>query len=825
MYKILLLLVFVITSCTSSDKYIYISTDGSDNNNGSFNSPVLTIKMAQELARKYIDEGISNIYVEFMPGDYFFTETITFTEKDSQHNGSIIYKSYNNEKVNIYGGVKLTDWEKYNNNVYRLKLSPSFISKGLNVLIDDEEALPMSRYPNRGQGFGKELKVIDNTTLSIPDNWKNYDFSHAQVYGWLGADWFAELREVLSYDSNKMLLTVDPGSNFDCLNSRVYIQGVPELLDSEGEWCINYKDGYLYYWPLPDNRIEDSVIILPLQSRLLEIKGDYNNIIENITFKGLRFIGSNFSSSWRIFEKGEVGTMPKYLQEGLVYLENASNIQFKDCEIICAGHSGIYLNNRCDNCVVEGCHIKEAGFCGIYANSYFPGKEPLNVNENTYINKNHRFVNNYIHDCGKYVGGGCGIQLFQSGNNIISNNLIHEMPRYGISYKGVRNEVLIKELNDSNINFSNHFDYIHTRENFIAFNDIYNVCRSSFDFGAIESWGAGKGNIWFNNAIHDVDQAVDWDGWAHGLFTDDASDYTTIRNNIVYELKGGALTGGIMVKSVGQIVENNIFADNDIGRAMTMSPYIEPAADIVVKNNIIYRSGSKLYDVNNYSFSSDYFGLYDNLYNKTMVKNKKVFKEVDRNVIYPFYNQLDTLQIKGWDVNSNVIEPNFLKSNPQEAITYKDYRLPENSPVFNLGFQPIDYDNIGLLSDYKYETKKIRNIKRIIEAENYNRMKGVRPIAETGINKMSHGSWTRYDHVDFGDGKINRCKINLISPICENMNKKLIEIRVDSLSGKLIGEFYSSDNSINIKSIKGVHNLYLVFSNPIELDSFRFYSE
>ena len=231
--------------------------------------------------------------------------------------------------------------------------------------------------------------------------------------------------------------------------------------------------------------------------------------------------------------------MPQDLQEGLMYIENAEGIQVADCQFLGAGHSAVYINNKSQNCEISGCHIKDAGFCGIYVNSYFPGTGPFNNVADSYINKGHTITNNYIHDCGKYIGGGCGIQVFQSGDNTITHNLIHEMPRYGISYKGVRNQVLVDEYSPEVVNYENHFDYIHTRNNYIAYNEIYNVCRSSFDFGAIESWGAGKGNVWDCNAIHDIDQSVEWDGWAHGLFPDDASDYLTVKNNIVYELKGG----------------------------------------------------------------------------------------------------------------------------------------------------------------------------------------------------------------------------------------------------------------------------------------------
>lgn len=826
MYKRYILMFFVaLLGCKESVDTIYVSSSGNDQNNGTISNPVATIQKAQQLAREIIrKDSDAKIQVILCAGDYYIDETIQLNESDACGSASVSYLSAGDEAVNIYGGIRLTNWEKWNQNIYRVKLADSLLNKDLNVLLEDGEAMPMARYPNKGKGFGGELKRIDNTTVSVPQNWANYDFSHAQVYGWLGSNWFTELRKVMAVDTEKLLLTIDPGStSFGGLNSRIYIQGVPELLDAEGEWCINKKDGYLYYWPLNnDLSLQDKKIILPVLSRLIEIKGiSEDHLAENITFKGLNFIGSNFSSSWKIFKEGEDGSMPEELQEGLIYIENAANVLVENCAIIGAGHSAVYINNKAEKCQIKGCHIKEAGFCGIYANSYFPGSGNYEKPMDSYINKKHVFTNNYIHDCGKYIGGGCGIQLFQSGDNTITHNLIHEMPRYGISYKGVRNGVLVEKFGEDKINYENHFDYIHTRNNYIAYNEIYNVCRSSFDFGAIESWGAGKDNVWDTNAIHDIDQSVEWDGWAHGLFPDDASDYLTVKNNIVYELKGGKATGAIMVKSFNQIVENNIFVDNQIGRALTMAPFAEPAAGNCVRNNIICNSGVDLYDVDKNSFSKGFYGFYENAFNKEYVKGKSVFAEVDKNVIYPHYNQLDSIKEKGWDIGSMVADPLFDKKNSQESVTYWDYQLKENSPAYQLGFKPIEYHKIGLLPDFGFEVLRKRNLSRTIEAESYNRMRGLRPIAATGIYHMESGAWTKYEAVDFSQGDYNQCAIYYL----DSKSKKsgtLFELRIDSPSGELIGTVSSTDTVIPVKQVTGIHDLYLVFSQSIGLDSFKF---
>ena len=286
-------------------------------------------------------------------------------------------------------------------------------------------------------------------------------------------------------------------------------------------------------------------------------------------------------------------------------------------------------------------------------------------------------------------------------------------------------------------------------------------------------------------------------------------------------MKGGKATGAIMVKSFNQVVENNIFADNQIGRALTMAPFAEPAAGNCVRNNIICNSGVDLYDVDKNSFSKGFYGFYENAFNKEYVKGKSVFAEVDKNVIYPHYNQLDSIKEKGWDIGSMVADPLFDKKNSQESVTYWDYQLKENSPAYQLGFKPIAYHKIGLLPDFGFEVLRKRNLSRTIEAESYNRMRGLRPIAATGIYHMESGAWTKYEAVDFSQGDYNQCAIYYL----DSKSKKsgtLFELRIDSPSGELIGTVSSTDSVIPVKQVTGIHDLYLVFSQSIGLDSFKF---
>src|SRR5690606_15348632 len=134
---------------------------------------------------------------------------------------------------------------------------------------------------------------------------------------------------------------------------------------------------------------------------------------------------------------------------------------------------------------------------------------------------------------GELIGHGCGILLYQSGNNEIANNLIADMPRYGISMKGLRHKEMPSELYGIPVIWDNHGDFLHSRNNRIAFNDISNVMTDSQDGGLIEVWGVGRGNIIHGNYLHN--SGIHF-SFGFGIYLDDAADDFTVTNNVISNL-------------------------------------------------------------------------------------------------------------------------------------------------------------------------------------------------------------------------------------------------------------------------------------------------
>lgn len=690
------------------------------------------------------------------PGRYFNTGSIVLDERDS---GLTIRGAQPGATAEVYGGVPVAGWEKWKGSIWR---APVFAPEGLrrgtpapkgarffNLIVDGKPST-MAQTPNAGSGFGGGAWRISNGAVGVPESWRGYDYSDAQVFAFIGGNWFSEMRAVRAASPDaRGVLPVDGGSGqFGGMNDRFFLRGVLEFLDEPGEWCLKHKEGFVYYWP-KSGTPADHVIVRPTCQRLFDISGAHDVTLENLSL-----IGSDFCERWYLFGPNQDGSTPGPLQQGLVFGENVERLGVRGCRILAAGHSAVWLNHRAKDCVVEDCLIMGAGFAGVYANGFMPGEGPFQNAAESYVNRGHRIEGNFIYDCGKFVGGGCGIQFYQTGDSLITHNEVGMMPRYGISYKGLRWGVIPKRLYGHNLTFDSHFDYLHTRNLRIVGNEIYSVCRNSFDFGGIEAWSPGRDNLWSHNALHDIDQTLEWDGWAHVLFADDATHWLTMRENIIYHCSGGQATGAFMMKSLNQVIENNFVADCRIGRGISWQAYIEPGGNYTIRRNVFASDGSyPVYDVDDVVFTG-YAGTAGKL-----PPGIGGVKEVNHNLITPCDPKTpNPFADRGVDTDSVFGDARILRAQPEWDITFRDYSLAPDSPAFKIGFKPIDTTGIGLKKDFPFD--KVAATRRAagdkLQAEDYQRMKALRTNGGEGIYNTVAGSWAKYANIDFGGGAADK---------------------------------------------------------------------
>lgn len=694
----------------SKIKY-YVSLEGDDKWSGTApdhigggRGPFRTIIRAKEEVRYAIMQGMnSDIKVFIRGGNYNLEKPLIFDEVDGGRDGyKVIYTNYCKEVPFINGGKIIKGWSKYNEKIYMIEVGEGI---DFNTLYENSIKANKARYPLKG--YNKVTEMVDDYSrckfrFGVEDLPLLKDTDGLQAYLWPGGregdwNWYTNTINIADIDYNQRVISLKNKAIYDIgCGSRYFIQNSLELLTEPGEFYYDREVGILYYQPrkLP---IEDQKIIIPMMDRIIQFKGNSRqNPVSDICMNGLT-IGYSDLNEEIIKVKTEDSCQNL---KGAIQMENVVGIEIKNCHIHNTGLHGIYLKGLSRNNKIYGNYIEYIGHTGIQIEGI---AEP-----ECFSSRENEISNNYIHDTGQLVGHGAGIQLIQSGKNIISHNRIDNTPRYSISLKSYR---LKKDITDEERQRDNILYTGYNRDNIIEYNDVSRANIDSQDTGAIEIWGGSAGNIIRNNHIHDCNIYLSF-GFA--IYLDDCADFCRVENNLIEGLQKegkGRLLYAIYAKGIEDIIVNNIIADNNVYRAaLGTFEMNNPNRDLESKKNIIYNSGDIYYFQNwgdNRFAISDYNLFYNNegkycilnevRYQENQYKEMGGIEDIEWNEIE--FDEWQEMYQGRHDNNSIIDAPSFI--NPDIG----DYRLRYDSPVYQLGFEDIEYASIGLKDDFMYRDK------------------------------------------------------------------------------------------------------------------------
>ena len=199
----------------------------------------------------------------------------------------------------------------------------------------------------------------------LPGNLSSTD-ADMSVFVNVGADWFTETRQVshstVGADGG-VTVSFEKG-HYASANDKVFVQGSKEFITEAGEWALDSEAGIVYLWPRDQAAMSagDAVITMATTVRVLEILGEGwepENQATAIDFSGLVFSGSDFSSDYLLFTRAN--DTPVQSREGLVRIENATDVTVKDCAVLDAGHSAFWLQSFAQNISLVGNWIERPG--------------------------------------------------------------------------------------------------------------------------------------------------------------------------------------------------------------------------------------------------------------------------------------------------------------------------------------------------------------------------------------------------------------------------------------------------------------------------------
>ncbi len=245
--------------------------------------------------------------------------------------------------------------------------------------------------------------VLDRETSARAKGWKNP--TEGWMFGYFMHDWADSSTPIEELDAEHRLVKPRYVSRYGAkAGALYYFYNIPEELDVPGEWYLDRKGGYLYFYPFEGcNSLDFSYSDKPLISCEDTCR---------MTFSGFRLLCT--------------------MKDAVV--SRGNDMTFENLTITNVAGSGVSVNGYRN--LVSGCDISHTGKGGIKAEGGI--RETLIPGEN-------RVTNNYIHDFSEiYLTYQPGVNLSGVGNRCDHNEICNS-PHMAIGYGG--NEHLI-EFND-----------------------------------------------------------------------------------------------------------------------------------------------------------------------------------------------------------------------------------------------------------------------------------------------------------------------------------------------------------------------------------------
>lgn len=638
----------------------FVSPHGNDVDPGTRAQPLKTIEAAREALRKADPNQERTVWLR--AGLYELDKPLVLTAEDSGSTGKpVVYRGWPGEQVRITGGKQTASWRPVTDKAILRRLVPQARGR---VLQADLKAIGIEDYgPVKGGG----LELFFDDKSMMPARWPNEGF----------------VRIVDLVEPN----TVDVrGTRGSKTGKFMYEGDRPTRWTEEDDVWIH---GY-WFWDWSDER--HKVDSIDTEKRIISVAPPYHRYGYR---RGQWFYVMNvlaeLDSAGEWYLDRETGILyfwpPAPIEKGnpvvsisdtLISLNDVSDVTIRGVILEACRDTAVVMEN-CTNTRIAGCVLRNTG------------SQAVRIAGGS---------NNSVLSCDIYGTGGGGVSLqggerksLTTGGHLAENNHIYHYGRWtrmytpAISISGVGNRAshnLIHDAPHMAIGFSGN-DHI------IEFNEIHNVCLESNDAGAIyagRDWTM-RGTLIRHNYLHDI-TGLEGRGCV-GVYLDDMFCGTRIDGNIFYRVTRAAFIGG----GRDCLVENNIFVDcrpalHIDARAMGWAGYHVDTTMTQRLKAMPYKSEL---------WRKRYPGLANILADEPAAPKGNV---VARNICSG--GKWDG--VDGAARSYITFSDNYLSDDPLfKGTPPQTFELRDDSPAYNVGFEPIPVDRIGLFRDaYRTQT-------------------------------------------------------------------------------------------------------------------------
>jgi len=698
-YFFLLLLIIGCSKPQISENAIFVSKSGNDSwsgklaepNKDNTDGPFASIEKARMTIRSMkresnLPDGGITVYIR--EGDYPISNTFTLNKEDSgTDQAPIVWQAYPGETVRFIAGKEIDDFEPVRDESILNRIDEKCRDK-------DHKAMTLARYPNEGwltiasvpqdgeklEHEGNERELFDDIPAGRhygkikysddrPTRWQADD--DIWMHGYWTWDWADHYEKIDKIDTTtKEIYIAPPYHNYGYRKGqRYYYINILEELDSPGEYYVDRKNGMLYFFPSADLTGKEIAVSM-LEDLVISLEEASHITIQGITFE--------------------------YGRGSAVEIKGGSHNKVAGCTFRNFGNEPIIIEGGIENGVI-GCDIYEIAAGGIIINA---GDRKTLTSGNCYAE------NNDIHHFSRIFRTFSPAVNLRGVGNRLSHNAIHDGPHMGVQFYG--------------------------NENILEYNEVYDLAKETGDVGAFymgRDWTC-RGNIIRYNYFHHLHGPG-----LHGVnavYLDDFASGTTVNGNVFYKTDRGAFIGG----GRDNTVENNIFVEcypsvhvdaRGLGWAnffisgkiptmynrmddmnYSQPPYSEKYPELLTlyDDDPGMPKGNKI--IRNVSYRGKWMDIYGGIDFKTLiVKDNLVASSepcqwspldkhvsVDKNFIYFKFGSEDVPDpIKTTDNEIMDGDPGFIN------FANQNFQLKKASPAYELGFERIPIEKIGLYND------------------------------------------------------------------------------------------------------------------------------
>lgn len=663
---------------------LIVAPNGDDNAEGTLEAPLKTLKGAKEKLKSLNIPKDKKVTVWFREGTYTLFETVSFDENDKSNT---LYRSYPDEEVVFSGSKEIKgNWKETKINDVKAFVTDMPIESEddyFRSLFKDGKRLARSNYPKEDVF---KIAAEPNADEKFDSEWDPNFFVHSPVFYAHPEDlldftnqsdidvkimhfWCDDLLPVHSIDKTSgKITTTKPTAMKARVDDNYILENVKEALSLPGEWYLDRSEEKIYYIPQDGDTLENTVVYAGSNEQFLTI-----NNAENISFQGINFentdwnhtngthTGNPFDKSHPLYKTIKYGAehpQAAFEVPASIYIAASKGINFTDCNFENISYTAIKFEKASKDCAITSCLFNEIGGNAIFIHGDFvvpASTQNIDVTD-CHISKYGRIFNNSI-----------GILLTHAIDCDLTHNEIHDGWYTGVS---VGWNWGYTDNPTNNINISN--------------NLIYNIGNGWLsDMGGIYTLGIQPNTVIRENIIYNVgcdEGQYGYGGW--GIYLDEGSSEILVEKNLVYDCSSQTFHQHY---GKDNMIRNNIFAFGGEGQFRITRR--EDHNSLFLYNNIFVGDDTPMYKD---TIGLDWFKDDNNLYWDYNTFGKTVYSGGSTS-IFDSENILG-MYGRGYYNNAILADPLF------KDVENRDFTLAENSPAFDGGFEPWEY-NAGTITE------------------------------------------------------------------------------------------------------------------------------